>query len=88
MRCLRYRMAVSYTDDEVDHEGILVWPVSLVHRFVLQPDDDCWVEDSGTASWNNEKTPRYPFPGTGTPCNCEKQREIGANGVFKNTRQD
>ena len=61
-----YRMAVSYTDDEVDHEGILVWPVSLVHRFVLQPDDDCWVEDSGTPSWNSmRKHHATGFSGTG-----------------------
>ena len=36
---------MSYLDD-VDHERILVYPVSLVHWFVVSPDDDCWVEDT------------------------------------------
>ena len=44
------RVAVSYSDDEVDHERILVWPASLVHWFVLSPDDDCWVVDLSARS--------------------------------------
>ena len=35
------RAAVSFFDDDVDHERILVCLVSLVHWFVVSRDDDC-----------------------------------------------
>ena len=34
-------VAVRNVDDEVGHERVLVWPVSLSHWFVVSPDDDC-----------------------------------------------
>ena len=43
-------VAVRYLDDDVDHESILVWPVSPVHLFVISPDDDCRVEDLSARS--------------------------------------
>ena len=43
-------VAVRNVDDEVDHERVLVWLVSLLHWFVVSPDDDCWVEDLSARS--------------------------------------
>ena len=44
------KVAVRYVDDEVDHERVLVWPVSLLHWFVVSPHDDCWVEELSARS--------------------------------------
>ena len=39
------RARVAYVDDDVDHERVLVWPVSEVLWYVMSPDRDVWVED-------------------------------------------
>ena len=34
---------VDYTDDEVSHERLAVWPVSLDRWVARSPDNDVWV---------------------------------------------
>ena len=68
------KVAVRYVDDEVDHDFVLVWPVSLLHWFVVSPDDDCWVEDLSLWSF------QYVMNVWGNLCSTGS----GANWVEKN----
>ncbi|CAK0827885.1 unnamed protein product, partial [Prorocentrum cordatum] len=57
------RVRVAYVDDDVDHERVLVWPVSEALRYVMSPDRDVWVEDLTAADHATGPCRCWPLAG-------------------------
>ncbi|CAK0828390.1 unnamed protein product, partial [Prorocentrum cordatum] len=57
------RVRVAYVDDDVDHERMLVWPVSEALWYVMSPDRDVWVEDLTAADHATGPCRCWPLAG-------------------------